>query len=124
MLNTAVENRVAPKLGTMERQRHGGESWQGDQMPGHGDAQGGWGTEAAVTEGVETPQHTGRTWTPPGLSAPRGESCHLDQSADAVPLAMQSLPGAIFLAHMHSEQRPFPEEKRPDVTADAFSFYF
>lgn len=51
VLNTAVENRVAPKLGTMERQRHGGESWQRDQMTGYGDAQGRWGTEAAVTEG-------------------------------------------------------------------------
>lgn len=74
--------------------------------------------------GVETPQHAGRTRAPPGLSKRREKTHHLAWSADAVPLAMRSLPGAIFLADMHSERHPFPEEKRPDVTADAFSFYF
>ena len=74
--------------------------------------------------GVETLQHMGRTRGPRGLGAWRRENHHLDRSADVVPLATRSLPGAIFLADTHSERCPFPEEKWPDVTADAFSFYF
>lgn len=108
----------------MERQRRGGESRQGEWVPGRGDAQGGWGSEAAVTEGWKPHSVPGGHGDPQGGVHGEEKNRHLDQSADAVPLAMRSLPGVIFLDDTHSERRPFPEEKRPDVTADAFSFYF
>lgn len=62
----------------------------------------GMGSEAAVT----------------GLGARRGANLHLAGSAAVVPFPVCAFPGAIH------EQCPLPKENQPDVTADAFSFYF
>lgn len=59
----------------------------------------------------------------PGAECTGRRSHHLEQAADAAPLAAQALPGTISPAGRHSERLPFPEEKRPDVPADALSHF-
>lgn len=87
MLSTAAENRIAPKLGTVARQRRMGSPGRVSRCRGVGMPM--VGVRGCCHRRVETPQHTGRTRGPPGLSARRGENRHLDGSADAVPFAMR-----------------------------------
>lgn len=80
MLNTAVENRIVPKLGTVERQRRTGSPgrYRGVGMPTVAE-----GSEAAVTEGWKP--HS----APGGHGDPRGCAHREDKAAIWTALLMQ-----------------------------------